>query len=227
MKLSVVVPAYNERDTILEILDRIDQVPVEKEIIVLDGCSTDGTREILKSMKRPHVRVIFEDARRGKGAAVRRGIQEASGDYVIVQDADLELNPEQYPKLLEPIRTGKAEIVYGSRLLNGRSAMPLHSFIANAFLTALTNALYGSRLTDMETGYKLLPVKVAKGLDLRCNGFDLDPEITVQLLKRGHKIVEVPIVYKPRNVQDGKKIHWSDGLMALQVLFGYKFKKVR
>lgn len=226
MKLSVIVPAYNERNTILEIINRIKNVPIEKEIIVLDGCSTDGTREILRNIQDPEVKVIFEEKRQGKGAAVRRGISEASGDYLIVQDADLELNPEEYPHLLEPIIKGKAEVVYGSRLLNGKQKMPVHTFLVNKLLTFLINILYGAQLTDIETGFKLLPTLVARKLPLQCNGFDLDPEITIQLLRQGYKICEIPVQYEPRCKIAGKKIHWKDGVAAIAVILSCKFKKI-
>lgn len=226
MKLSVIVPAYNERQTILEILKRISAVPVEKEIIVLDGCSTDGTRELLKTVQDPTIRVIFEEKREGKGVAVRRGFKEAKGDYVIVQDADLELDPQEYPKLLQPILDGKAKVIYGSRLLSNENKMPFHTRFANRFLSELTNLLYGSSLSDIETGFKLLPVDIAKNLCLECKGFDLDPEITVQLLRLGLKISEVPVRYDPRDKSSGKKIHWTDGFKAIYVIAGYRLRKV-
>ncbi len=229
MKLTILVPAYNERNTILEIIQKIISVKlnnVEKEIIVLDGCSTDGTREILKDFKHPQVRIVFEARRRGKGAAVKQGFKEASGDYVIVQDADLELDPNEYPKLLNPILKGDAQAVYGSRLLSGNNKMPFHTLFANRFLTAFINLLYGSNLTDIETGFKLLPVRTAKRLDLKCDGFDLDPEITAQILKLGLKVAEVPVLYVPRDKNAGKKIHWTDGFKAVSVIIKYKFSKV-
>lgn len=227
MKLSVIVPAYNEKATIREILRKIAEVPVDKEIIVLDGCSTDGTREILREIREPGVRVIFEEARRGKGAAVKRGFKECRGDYVIVQDADLELDPQEYPRLLEPIRQGRADVVYGSRLLSGENAMPFHTLFANRCVTFLTNLLYGSDLTDIETGFKLLPADLARSLPLECDGFDLDPEITVQVLKLGRRIGEVPVRYEARDKLSGKKIHWTDGFKAVWVIVRYLFREVR
>lgn len=227
MKLSVIIPVYNEKKTILEIVRRIQNLPIHTEIIILDGCSTDGTREVLNTVHETNVKVIFEEHRGGKGAAVKRGFQEATGDYVIVQDADLELNPEEYSNLLKPILEKGAEIVYGSRLLSGNNHFPIHTLFANKFLSNLTNFLYGSSLTDIETGFKLLPTTIAKHLPLECNGFDLDSEITVQLLNHHHKIHEVPVTYFPRDLSTGKKIHWTDGLRAIYVILKYKLKKVR
>ena len=223
MKLSVIVPAYNEKQTILEILKRIGDVPIEKEIIVLDGCSTDGTRELLKTIKDPGIRVIFEEQRKGKGAAVKRGFQEAAGDYVIVQDADLELDPKEYPRLLEPILRKEAQVVYGSRLAEKTNKIPRHTYFANWFLTTFLNILFGSHLTDIETGYKLLPADIAKKLPLKCDGFDLDPEITIQLIRSGIKITEIPVQYAYRSKNHGKKIHWTDALDAIFIILKLRF----
>ncbi len=226
MQLTVIVPCYNEKNTILAILQQIKEVPVDKEILVLDGCSTDGTREILKELQDPTIRVIFEETRRGKGAAVKRGFKEARGDFVIIQDADLEISPSEYPRLLEPVVRGRAPVVYGSRLMTGENKMPFYTYLANRFLTGLINIFYGSRLTDIETAHKLLPTKLARHLPLECNGFDLDPEITIQILKLGLTIVEVPVRFVPRTAKAGKKIHWTDAFAAICVIVGYKFKKV-
>ena len=224
-KLSVVIPVYNERDTIEEVIRRVLEVNVglECEIIVLDGDSTDGTREFLETLREEQVRVIFEKERSGKGAAVRRGFGEATGDIVIIQDADLELDPSEYPDLLAPILRGDAKAVYGSRFTHGRGATSFGSYIGNRTITWATNLLFFARLTDIATGYKVIRKDVLDTLRLSCNGFDFDAEITNRLLKAGVRIHEVPVAYAPRDHQAGKKLHWSEGFRVLLAILRNRF----
>ena len=195
LKLSVLIPVYNERDSIEELVRRVAAVPLEKEIIVVNDCSNDGTDEILNKLQVEGLRVIHHDRNQGKGAAVRTALKEASGDVAIIQDADLEYDPDEYEKLLNPILHNGAEVVYGVRNLDGQKWLFRNG---NKLLTAITNLLYGSNLHDMETCYKLVPIALFRSLDIRCNRFDLEPEITAKLLLRGCKIREVPISYRPR-----------------------------
>lgn len=224
MKLSIIIPVYNERDTILEVLKQVDgvDIPLEKEIIVLDGCSTDGTREILRDLKYKNVKVIFEDVRLGKGFAVRRGFKEATGDIFLIQDADLELNPNEYPNLLRPILDGNAEVVYGSRFLNGRGLTKRGHFIGNKIATWFINLLYFSKLTDIGTCYKVFKSSLIRNLKFQCNSFDFDAEITIRILKEGNKITEVPVEYKPRTRNQGKKLHWFIGVRILLISLKYR-----
>lgn len=232
MKVSIIIPVYNEKRTIRRLLDKVLSVKLAKEVIIVDDGSNDGSREILKEeLKNPkNVKMFFRPKNRGKGAAVRTGLKEASGDVIIIQDADLEYNPEDYHKLLKPIKEGKAEVVYGSRFL-GRSLrifgknptpMPLH-WVGNKFLTWLTNLLFRNGITDMETCYKVFTKKVAKSLKLKSNRFDFEPEITAKILKKGYKILEIPIYQRPRSYKAGKKITWRDGIIALYTLLKYRF----
>ena len=226
MKLSIIMPVYNEKATIREILKRVRAVDVgmEKEIIVVDDGSKDGTREILREEEsRGDIRVLYHERNLGKGAAVRTGIASATGDFVIIQDADLEYDPQDYPALLKPLLEGKAEVVYGSRFLSGSgsSMISWHRF-GNKFLTAVTNLLYGSSLSDMETCYKAFKASVIKSIPLRSNRFEIEPEITAKILKRGYKILEVPIRYRGREFHEGKKISWKDGFSAIWTLLRYR-----
>ncbi len=226
MKLSVIVPTYNEVDTIGEVLQRVRAVelPLEREIILVDDGSTDGTREIIAAeAASDDVIALFHPRNRGKGAAVRSGIAQATGDWLIIQDADLELDPADYARLLSPVLAGQAQVVYGSRFRYGYGSLPLRQRFGNAFLTWLTNLLYGARLTDMETCYKLLPTEVMQGIGIRANRFEIEPEITAKLLKRGYHIHEVPISYRYRNQDEGKKLCWRDGVQALWALIKYRF----
>ena len=227
MKLSVIIPVYNEEGTIREILNRVRAVDVgmEKEIIVVDDGSRDGTRRILQEEAvKGDIRVVYHPHNRGKGAAVRTGIEHAQGDFIIIQDADLEYEPGDYPKLLEPLLAGEADVVYGSRFLGGheKAMVSLHR-IGNRFLTAVTNLLYGSSLSDMETCYKVFRAEVIKSIPLVSDRFEIEPEITAKLLKRGYRIREVPIRYKGREFHEGKKISWKDGFGALWTLLKYRF----
>lgn len=224
MKLSVIVPVYNERETISEILQRVQAVDVEKEIIVVDDGSTDGTREVLaEEWQKPGVVVRFQPRNGGKGSAVREGLKHATGDVVVIQDADLEYDPEDYRLLLRPILTGRAKVVYGSRFLGEHRAMYFWHSVGNRFLTLLTNILFDTTLTDMETCYKMFTADIARKLDLRSPRWGFDPEITARILRTGHRIYEVPISYAGRERWEGKKITWKDGFTVLFTLLRYRF----
>ena len=229
MKLSVIVPVFNERETIGDILERVrvaDFAPFEKEIVVVDDCSRDGTRELLPTLVRtetPAEMLVFHEKNQGKGAAIRTGLGAATGDYVIIQDADLEYDPNEIPGLCAPILAGEATVVYGSRFLGVLRRMTFRQWVGNRFLTILTNLLYGASLTDMETCYKLMPAAAVKSLKLRAQRFDFEPEVTAKLLRRGERIVELPISYAARSDDEGKKISWKDGFPALWALVKYRF----
>lgn len=236
MKLSIIIPVYNEEKTIEQILERVAKVKVPngigKEIIVVDDGSTDKTKKVLSESQipNPKFQILKHQKNQGKGAAVRSGLKVATGDFVIIQDADLEYNPKDYEKLLAPVIQDNIQVVYGTRLVNyplkfsgkNKTVMPVH-LIANRFLTALTNLLYGSHLTDMETCYKLFNRQVLKNISIKSNRFDFEPEITAKILKQKIPIIEVPIKVKPRTYKEGKKISWIDGLVAIWTLFKYKF----
>jgi len=229
MKLSIIIPVYNEEKTILEILERVEKVDlgdIEKEIVLVDDFSKDRSREILKGLSEKY-KVLFHEVNKGKGAAIKTGLGSVTGDYVIIQDADLEYDPEDYKGLIKILTEKNASVVYGSRFLGVTLksldyAHPLHYF-GNKFLTLFTNVLYGTKVTDMETCYKLVKADVIKGIPLRARRFDFEPEITSKLLKRGHKIVEVPISYNSRSFDEGKKITWKDGVKAVGYLLRYRF----
>ena len=223
--LSVIVPVFNERVTVAEVLRRIRAVelPVEIEVIVVDDGSSDGTDKVLAAIGDSTVRVINHPQNRGKGAAIRTGMGAVRGDLVLVQDADLEYDPADWTKLLDPILKGKARVVYGSRFTGERKNMlPLH-WIGNRFLSLVTNVLYSSTLSDMETCYKLFDAKVLEGITIQSDKFDFEPEITAKVLRRGYRIYEVPISYAGREVEEGKKITWRDGFGALKALVKYRF----
>ena len=223
MKLTVIIPVYNEKETLRTIVQRVQAVPIEKEIILVDDDSKDGTRDILKQLEVEGLKVLYHETNMGKGAALRTGFEQASGDFVIVQDADLEYDPQEYPKLLQPILQGEADVVYGSRFSGqSRNMMSLHRF-GNQFLTFMTNLLYGTSITDMETCYKLFKTPLIKSIKIECNRFNFEPEITAKILKRKLKIVEIPISYAGRKSSEGKKITWRDGFSALWALFKYRF----
>ncbi len=227
-KLSVMMPVYNERATIREIIRRVMDLPVEKELIIVDDFSTDGTREILKGYIQgkddsSHIKILFHARNRGKGAAIRTALKKVRGTFTIIQDADLEYDPKDYLLLLQPILKGEADVVYGSRFMGGnRNFLSLHWW-ANKILTTIANVLYGSHLSDMETCYKLFKTDVLKSISFDANRFDFEPEITVKLLRKGVKIFEVPINYKGRKSTEGKKITWRDGFSALRPLIKYRF----
>jgi len=225
MKLSVVVPVFNEVDNIREILKRVRLTKAASEIIVVDDGSQDGSREVLKGLGgRGKVRVILHSKNQGKGAAVRTGIAAARGEVILIQDADLEYNPRDYPALLQPIEDGIADVVYGSRFLGGpRRAVMFWHMIANQLLTLMTNVLYNTILTDMETGYKVFRREVIQGMKLRARGFEFEPEFTAKVLKRRFRIFEVPISFNPRDYSQGKKIKLRDAFLAVWALLKYRF----
>lgn len=225
MKISVIIPAYNEIGTIQEILKRVQTVGVADEILVVDDGSIDGTREVLKEYdSQGPVKPIFHEQNQGKGAAVRTGIQHASGDLIIIQDADLEYDPRDYQLLLQPVREGIADVVYGSRFLGAprRPAMFWH-MVANKMLTLMTNILYNNILTDMETGYKVFRREIVEDMKLRAKKFDFEPEFTAKVLKRNVRIFEVPITFNPRDYAEGKKIALRDAFQAVWTLIKYRF----
>ena len=224
MKLSIIVPVYNERETILEVLKRVEALTIEKEIIIVDDFSKDGTRELLKEIRRKEMKVIYHDQNRGKGAAIRTALRYVTGDVVVIQDADLELDPRDLHRVLKPIEEGKASIVYGSRFRGG-GHFPLFNLFANRFLTGFTNMLYNIHISDMETCYKCMKAEIIRNLDLKAKGFDFEPEITAKIAKRGYRIFEVPISYRMRTSSEGKKIGWRDGLHAIFYLLKYRFKE--
>jgi len=225
-QLSVIVPCYNERATITEIIKRVRASAPEAEIIVVDDGSTDGSREILGQLtpeSHPAVRVLLHETNKGKGAALHTGFDAAGGDILLIQDADLEYDPRDYPELLRPILEGRAEVVYGSRFLGGpRKAMMFWHMVANKILTLMTNILYDTILSDMETGYKVFKAEVIKGIPLRAKRFDFEPEVTAKMLKRKHRIYEVPISFDPREYEQGKKIGLKDAFEAVWTLLKYR-----
>jgi len=221
LKLSILIPIYNERATILEILKRVQAVPFEKEIIAVDDGSTDGTRELLAQAQ--GITVLYHERNRGKGAAIQTALQHATGDIIVIQDADLEYDPRDYKQLIEPIIEGRAKVVYGSRFLGPRMAMFFWHMVANKVLTLMTNILYDAILSDMETGYKAFRADIIKGMRLRSHRFDFEPEVTAKVLKRGIRIFEVPISYYGREYSEGKKIGVKDGFVALWTLLKYRF----
>jgi glycosyltransferase involved in cell wall biosynthesis len=229
VKLSIIIPVYNEEQTISTVVERVlavDLGSVETEVIIADDGSNDGTRDAMTASKwidDPRVRIYANRINVGKGCAIRLGLSYATGDVVLIQDADLELDPEEYGRLLAPIVEGRASVVFGSRFLRPVARVRLRSRIANKSLTWLTNLLFGARLTDMETAYKMFRREVIDGIRWRCVAFDFEPEFTAKVLLKGYKIVEVPISYHPRRTDEGKKIRWVDGLDAVYVLLKCRF----
>jgi len=225
--LSIIVPVYNERSTIAEIIRRVRavEVPLDVEVVVVDDGSTDGTDKILATLADSTVRVLSHGANRGKGAAVRTGLAAATGDLVLVQDADLEYDPDDWSRLLDPVLKGKARVVYGSRFTGERKNMLPSHWVGNRLLTLVTNVLYRSTLSDMETCYKLFDRRVLAGIRIRSDRFEFEPEITAKVLRRGERIYEVPISYAGREVDEGKKISWRDGLGALWALIRFRFER--
>ena len=222
--LSVVMPVFNERQTIDEIIRRVLAVPVRTQLIVVDDCSTDGTGDMLDELQRQLGFVLLRQSRnQGKGAALRRGFAAVTGDLVIIQDADLEYSPEEYPQLIELICQGRADVVFGSRFIGRHRVFLFTHYLGNRLLTLVTNILYNTMLTDMETCYKVMRVDVLRSMSLNSNGFGIEPEITAKVFKRGYRVYEVPITYDGRGYKEGKKITWHDGFVALWVLLKYRF----
>jgi glycosyltransferase involved in cell wall biosynthesis len=223
-KLSILIPVYNEESTILEIIKRVEKAyKNNKEIIIIDDKSSDNTKTVLKKIKKKNIRTIFHSKNLGKGAALKTGLNQASGDYVLIQDADLEYDPQDYHKLLNPIIEGKAEIVYGSRFTGEHRNMLFWHWQANRLLNFWTNILYNTTLSDMEVGYKVFKTSILKNNLWQSKGFDFEPEITARVLRRNHKIYEVPISYAGRTYEEGKKITFKDGLIAFWTLLKYRF----
>ena len=228
MRVSVIMPVYNERATVEEMLRRVVATGIPDEIIVVDDGSTDGTTDILRRLEAsgqyPHARFFYHEKNQGKGAAIRTALQHVTGDVIIIQDADLEYDPEHYPVLLEPILKGLADVVYGSRFLGApRRPILFWNMVANKILTFITNVLYNTILSDMETGYKVFKREVVEGMPLHARGFEFEPEFTAKVLKRGYRIFEVPIAFNPRTYEEGKKIRARDGLIAVWTLIKYRF----
>ncbi len=223
-RLSVVMPVFDERDTIEEIITRVLAVPMSVELIVVDDGSTDGTRDVLAALNLRHTFKLFlQPYNQGKGAALRRGFQEVTGNVVVIQDADLEYSPEEYPSLIELICQGRADVVYGSRFLGRHRVFLFTHYLGNRLLTMMTNVLYNTMLTDMETCYKAMRVEVLRSLSLKSSGFGIEPEMTAKIFKRGYRVYEVPITYDGRGYEEGKKITWRDGLVAVWILLKYRF----
>jgi len=227
VKLSIIMPVYNERETLREILSQVravDLAGVEKEIVAVDDGSTDGSRDILvEEAAAGDLKAFYHDKNQGKGAAVRTAIEHASGDMILIQDADLEYDPRDYPALIRPIVEKRVTVVYGSRFLGPRKAMLFWHMLGNKLLTLTTNILYNAILSDMETCYKCFRADVVKGIPLRSRRFEFEPEITAKVLKRGHRIFEVPISYYGREYHEGKKISWRDAPLAFWTLIKYRF----
>ena len=222
--LSVVMPAFNEAATIEEIIRRVIAVPIRTQLIVVDDGSTDGTRDILSRLQ-PELgfTLVFQPHNQGKGAALRRGFSEVKGDLVVIQDADLEYSPEEFPALIVLICEGRADVVYGSRFLGRHRVFLFTHYLGNRVLTLVTNVLYNTMLSDMETCYKVMRTEVLRSMTLHSDGFGIEPELTAKIFKRGYRVYEVPITYDGRGYEDGKKITWRDGVVALWVLLRYRF----
>src|SRR5579862_3175283 len=223
-RLSVVMPVFNERSTIDEIIARVLAVPLPLELIVVDDCSTDGTGARLQELQRERGFVLVNQAKNGgKGSALRAGFDRVTGDIVVIQDADLEYSPEEYPELIDLIVRGRADVVYGSRFLGRHRVFLFTHYLGNRVLTLITNVLYNTMLTDMETCYKVMRTDVLRSFSLHSDGFGIEPEMTAKIFKRGFRVYEVPITYDGRGYDEGKKITWKDGVVALWVLVKYRF----
>ncbi|HOG23458.1 MAG TPA: glycosyltransferase family 2 protein [Candidatus Omnitrophota bacterium] len=225
MKLSVVMPVYNEKKTVEEVIRRVLGLAMEKELVIVDDASTDGTREILARYENtPHVRIFYHEKNQGKGAALQTGFRGVTGDLVVIQDADLEYDPKEYPDLLEPILDGRADVVYGSRFLGGPHRVLYYwHYVGNCFLTMLSNMLSNINLTDMETCYKAFRREVLDKVEIRSRRFGCEPEFTMKVAKHKFRIYEVPISYSGRSYEEGKKITWKDGLAAIFTMIYYRF----
>ena len=226
MKLSVIIPAYNEQKTLRSIIDKVLATGQADEIVIVDDGSTDGTKQIMQELKSSNVKIVSHEHNQGKGAAISTGIKQCQGDVILIQDADDEYDPSDYEALLAPIRSGAAQVVYGSRILKADNPQgPLPFYLGGRIVTMCTNILYGSKLTDEPTCYKVFESQTIKDINIDSEGFEWEPEITAKLLKRGVDIYEIPISYKPRSKQEGKKIKSWDGIKAIITLLRYKFKQ--
>jgi len=224
MKISIIIPVFNEKSTLPQVLEKIKNIEIEKEIIIIDDYSVDGTKEILKKINDPEIRVIYHSKNKGKGTAIRTAQKyPLKGKIIIIQDADLEYNPKDYLKLIKFIEDGSTEVVYGSRFLYGNNIFTFQNYLGNKFLTWLTNILYRANLTDMETCYKAFHIEVFKKLNIKANRFEFEPEVTAKMLKMKVKILEVPISYWGRGYKHGEKITWKDGFVAIWTLIKYRF----
>jgi len=222
--VSVVMPAYNERDTIEEIVRRVLAVPLRIELVVVDDASTDGTRDALRTLERElGFTLVLQPRNGGKGSALRAGFALVTGDIVVIQDADLEYSPEEYPALIELICDGRADVVYGSRFLGRHRVFLFTHYLGNKLLTLMTNVLYNTILSDMETCFKVMRADVLRSFSLRSDGFGIEAELTAKIFKRGYRVYEMPITYEGRGYAEGKKITWRDGVVALWVLVKYRF----
>ena len=225
MKLSIIIPAYNEEKTIAKVVDAVKKVElgkIGKEMIIVDDCSIDGTRDVLKNINDPSIKIFYHQKNMGKGMAVRTGIRHSTGDFIIIQDADLEYDPNEYPKLLKPLLEKKADVVYGSRFMKKHKARYQLYYLGNLVISLFASILFFKRITDVETCYKVFRKDVIKNIDLKAERFDLEPEITAKVIKKGYKILEVPIWYKSRSFKEGKKITWKDGVKAIYYLLKYR-----
>lgn len=226
MNLSVIIPVFNERETVEEIIRRVQavQVGLDKEIIIVDDASQDGTRQILENLEAPNLKILYHSKNKGKGAALRTGFSHTKGDIILIQDADLEYNPQDYPKLLEPILDGRADVVYGSRFLGSPHRVLLFwHYVGNKILTTLSNMISNLNLNDMETCYKVFKREVLERIKLKSNRFGFEPEFTIKVAKLKYRIYEVPISYSGRDYSEGKKIGWKDGIAAIFHIIRYKF----
>lgn len=223
--VSVIIPAFNEEQTIRQVVDAVNSLPIEKQIIVVNDGSTDGTYKVLEELQATYeLTIVHCEENRGKGFAIRSGLSYVKGEAVVIQDADMELSPADLSQLLEPLEKEGIQVVYGSRFLNGRGNASLHNFIANRLLATYTNLLYGCRITDESTGYKAFSTDLITRLNLTCEGFEFCPEVTAKILRAGYRIHEVPVSYFPRTKKEGKKLRfWSDGLFAAWTLLKYRF----
>jgi glycosyltransferase involved in cell wall biosynthesis len=226
MKISVVIPVYNEKSTIAELITRVKNVPLEKEIIIIDDYSNDGTRDVLKALSDSSVKILFHEKNQGKGAALRTGFSHVQGDVVIIQDADLEYNPDEYPHIVAPIKDGHADAVFGSRFLGGPHRVHLFwHYVGNTLLTTLSNMFTNINLTDMETCYKAFKASLLQQFTIESDRFGIEPELTAKLARLKCRIYEVPISYSGRDYTEGKKIGWKDGLAAIYWIIYYNLKK--
>ena len=227
MILSVIIPAYNEKNTLMALLNKVEAVPIEKEIIIIDDGSVDGTKQILKELSYKNIRAFFHERNQGKGEAIRTGLKAATGDIVIIQDADLEYEPMDYLKLIPLIHSGRAQVVYGSRIRGSKDRSYHRYYWGGRFVTFVANILYRIKITDEPTCYKMFRKEIIDKIKLDCKGFEFCPEITAKISRLGYAIHEVPISYHPRSFEKGKKIKWKDGAIALWTLLKYRFLPIR